>query len=83
MEVTKQTNKEKQKEKMDKKKDKSRHLKGLLTLVSLALNNIEDPQCLPAADLIPFIEWIKYDKTFLDPINCVAAIMFRMAKMFA
>ena len=67
-------------EKKDKQKDESRHLMGLLTLVSLALNNVEDPKCKPSVDLIPFIECIKWDKTFPDPIHCVAAIMFRIAK---
>ena len=67
-------------EKKDEEKDKSRHLMGLLTLVSLALNNVEDPKCKPSINLIPFIECIKWNKTFPDPIHCVAAIMFGMAK---
>ena len=65
----------------DEEKDESKHLMGLLTLVSLALNNVEDPIGKPTADLILFIEWIIYDKTFLDPIHCVAAIMLGRAKM--
>ena len=67
-------------EKKDDEKDESRHLMGLLTLVSLALNNIETPECTPSIDLIPFIEWIRWDKRFPDPIHCVACIMFGMAK---
>ena len=67
-------------ENKDEEKDESKHLMGLLTLVSLALNNVEDPAGKPTADLIPFIEWIKYDKTFQDPIHYVAAIMLGSAK---
>ena len=67
-------------EKEDKEKDECRHLMGLLPLVSLALNNVENPECMPSLDLIPFIEWIKWDETFPDPIHCVAGIMFGMAK---
>ena len=61
-------------------KDEGRDLMGLLTLVSLALNNVETPECSPSIDLIPFMEWFRWDKTFPDPIHCVAGIMFGMAK---
>ena len=67
-------------EKKDEEKDERRHLMGSLTLVSLALNNVKNPKCTPSIDLIPFIECIKWEKTFPDPIHCVAGIMFRMAK---
>ena len=33
-------------------KDKCRDLMGLLTLVSLALNNVETPECSPSIDLM-------------------------------
>ena len=61
-------------------KDEGRDLMGLFTLVSLALNNVETPECSPSIDLITFMEWIRWDKTFPDPIHCVACIMFGMAK---
>ena len=64
----------------DKEKDKSRHLMGLLTLVSLALNNIEDPNGEPSTNLIPFIKCVKWDKTFHDPIHCLVAIMYGITK---
>ena len=66
--------------KKDEEKDKCRDLMGLLTLVSLALNNVETPECSPSIDLIPFMEWIRWDTTFPDPIHCVACTMFGMAK---
>ena len=66
--------------KKDEEKDECRDLMGLLTLVSLALNNIETPECSPSINLIPFMEWIIWDKTFPDPIHCVAGIMFGMEK---
>ena len=66
--------------KKNEEKDECRDLMGLLTLVSLALNNVESPECSPSINLIPFMEWIRWDKTFHDPIHCVAGIMFGMAK---
>ena len=39
--------------KKGKAKDEGRDLMGLLTLVSLALNNIESPECSPSIDLTP------------------------------
>ena len=36
-------------ENKDAEKDESKHLMGLLTLISLALNNVEDPAGKPTA----------------------------------